>query len=165
MVCPSRSFDGVLAFCAVAACSFALSGCAESARSGIPFEGSSETLVVSGQYERLELERIDAVAVEGRSLTFSGPSGQAMVDLPETVDLVKPSRHWALVTEADRGSTRALTFTDAQSLDDFTVELPASDAPVRYGAFASVMGGDVVIFAWGEANQCYWAFVTVSRRP
>ena len=57
-----------------------------------------------------------------------------------------------------------MTFTHETTLDDFTLELPASDAPLRYGSLAGTNGDDVLVFAWGENSQSFWGWVTISRK-
>ena len=56
-----------------------------------------------------------------------------------------------------------MTFTHETTLDDFTLDLPASDAPLRYGTLGGRSGDDVLVFAWGENSKSFWGWVTISR--
>jgi hypothetical protein len=125
--------------------------------------GASTTMVVRGQYEPVALDRVDRVSLESSRLVLHGSLGQAAVALPASVDTTQPTRHWALVTESSAGDTRSLTFTHAESLDDFTLVLPDSPAQFRYGVFADRNGGEVMLFAWGEGERCFWGHVTITR--
>jgi hypothetical protein len=49
-------------------------------------------------------------------------------------------------------------------LDDFTLELPASDAPLRYGTLTGKSGNDVMVFAWGSDGRSYSGYVTIEPR-
>lgn len=127
---------------------------------------ASETLDVRGEYVSVAIDRIDRLSLESGKLMLHGSASTMAVDLPAQADPSRVVRHWALVTESNSGSTRSLTFTHDQSLDDFTIELPSSDAEVKYGAFAAreTAGEDVLIFAWGEGARSYWGHVTIGRR-
>ena len=63
-------------------------------------------------------------------------------------------------TEA-RASSPSLTET---SLDEFTIELPASEAPVRYGGLSGRDGNDVLVLAWGEGSRSFHADLTIVRK-
>jgi hypothetical protein len=100
---------------------------------------------------------------DGR-LALRGSSTTTLVDLPPFADATKAGRGWALVTETAAGERRVLTFTHETTLDEFTLELPASDAPLRYGSLGGRGSEDVLVFAWGEKSRSYWGYVTIARR-
>ena len=83
------------------------------------------------------------------------------VALPAGADAAKPVRHWALVTEANVNDARMLTFTHDQSLDDFTLELPPTEAEMHYGVFEGRDGAEVMVLTWGADAKCYWGYVTI----
>jgi hypothetical protein len=138
-----------------AACSRTVSG------SG-PIAGTSQTVVVRGTYSRVPLDRVDRVSIEAGKLVLHGSSSTVEVDLPASADPAKPDPHWALATEGDNGRARVLTFTHDMSLDDFTIELPRSQAPIRFGGLSGRDGNDVLILAWGENSQSYHAELTIT---
>lgn len=120
-------------------------------------------MTVRGEYKELTLDRVDSVSVDGGKLVFHG-TGTIAVDPPASADTSKVVRHWALVTEGDGdGHVRAVTFTHDMSLEDFTIELPSSDAMLHYGVFAGPDGTEVMVFAWGKDSQSYWGYVTLQR--
>jgi hypothetical protein len=125
--------------------------------------GSSKTLTVSGQYAPVAIEHIDRLAVDGGSLVLHGSSATVTVPLPPGAGQPKPGNQWVLVTEGKTEGKRTLTFTHEQSLDDFTIELPVSDADLRYGTLGGTAGGEVLVFAWGKDSRSYWGYVTIAR--
>jgi hypothetical protein len=127
-----------------------------------PLVGESKTVVVRGQYQRIDLDAVDRVSIDNAKLTFHGTTGSVTVDPPASADLKNPSRHWSLVTEASLAERklRSLTFTHNMKLDEFTLELPASDAPFRFGTFTGP-AGEVMVFAWGQDSRSYWGHVTI----
>ena len=128
-----------------------------------PLTGSSQTLSVNGQYASVAIDHIDRLSVDGDQLVLHGSSASVTVPLPPGADQPKPGEHWALVTESNDGGKRTLTFTHEQSLDDFTIRLPASDAELRYGTLPGKTGDDVLVFAWGKDSRSYWGYVTIAR--
>jgi hypothetical protein len=139
------------------------SGCAQSITYPAPLTGSSKTLAVRGEYAPVALDRIEGVAIENGKIVLRGSSASVVIDPPASADVAKPTRHWALVTEADAGGRRALTFTHSESLDDFTIELPATEEGVRYGAFSGTGGNEVMVLAWATESRSYWGYVTIER--
>lgn len=128
-----------------------------------PIKGSSQTVTVTGEYQPVTIDRIDRLGVEHGKLVLYGSSASVIVDLPNGADQAKANQQWALITESDANGTRTLTFTHEQSLDDFTISLPAGGAELRYGTLYGKTGDDVVVFAWGRNSRSYWGFVTVAR--
>lgn len=126
--------------------------------------GVSKTLTIAGAYTPISLDRVARVAIEDGRLVVHGSSTNVSLDLPAGADASRVTRHWALVTESYLESgRRSLTFTHSELLDDFTIELPESEGPVRYGGFERQDGGEVLVFAWGESSASYWGWVTIAR--
>ena len=86
------------------------------------------------------------------------------MDVPGGANPDKPQRTWALTTEGTGDSGRRFTFVHNESLADFSIELPPSEAPLRFGVLEGPSGGDVMIFAWGEKSRSYWGYVTITRK-
>ena len=144
----------------------ASSGCSPTANAGpTPISGSSQTLVVSGQYAPVALDRVDRLSVDAGQLVLHGPSGNVTVPLPSVAGKPKPGEQWMLITESKADDKRSLTFTHEQSLDDFTITVPAGDADLRYGTLSGTSGDDVLVFAWGRASRSYWGWVTIAHGP
>ena len=141
----------------------AVAACSQVSANGGPIAGASRTLSVNGEFRPVALDRVERVSIEGNRLILHGERGTAAVDLPAGADASQPNRGWALVTEGEGDQTRTLTFTHEMSLDDFTLELPASPAPLKYGSFAGRDGHDVLVFAWGAESQSYWGWVTIRK--
>jgi hypothetical protein len=140
-------------------------GCSRSVSGSGAIAGTSDTVTVRGTYARVALDRVDRVSIEGGKLVLHGSSSTVEVDLPPAADPAKPDPHWALATEGDNGRARVLTFTHDMSLDDFTIELPRSQAPIRFGGLSGRDGNDVLILAWGEESQSYHAELTITPIP
>jgi hypothetical protein len=141
-----------------------LVACARAAADRAPLVGTSKTLTVRGEYTAVTIDQIDGMTLRDGKLALRGSQTTIAVDLPPSADVTKPGRGWALVTETGTGSRRSVTFTHETTLDDFTLELPASDAPLRYGSLAGKNGEDFLVFAWGEHSQSFWGWVTITRR-
>lgn len=139
--------------------------CSNVSANGGPIAGTSQTLAVSGEFQPIALDRVERVSIDSGRLVLHGSAGTASVDLPPNADPAQANRGWALVTEGEGDQTRTLTFTHEMSLDDFTLELPASPAPFKYGSFAGRDGADVLVFAWGADSQSYWGWVTIRKTP
>ena len=150
----------ILGACAMVAGTTA--GCSRSVSGSGPIVGTSETVAVKGTYTRVPLDRVDRISIEGGKLVLHGSSSTVDVELPTFVDPSKPDPHWALATEGDNGQARVLTFTHDMSLDDFTIELPRSQAPIRFGGLTGSDGNDLLILAWGEQSQSYHAELTIT---
>jgi hypothetical protein len=140
-----------------------LVACAPAAADRAPLLGTSKTVTVRGEYNAVAIDQIDGMALRDGKLALRGSQTTIAVDLPPSADATKPGRGWALVTETGPGGRRSVTFTHETTLDDFTLELPASDAPLRYGSLGGKSGEDVLVFAWGENSQAFWGWVTIER--
>lgn len=140
-----------------------LAACAGAAADRGPLTGSSKTLTVRGEFSAVALDQIDGMALRDGKLALRGSQTTIAVDLPPTADATKPGRGWSLVTEASANGHRTVTFTHETTLDDFTLELPASDAPLRYGSLGGLSGDDVLVFAWGENSKSFWGWVMIGR--
>jgi hypothetical protein len=161
MTTPSRlSVHGVLFLL--------LAGCSQASR--LPeypaaVTGSSRTHNVGGQYTPLAIDSVEGVSIREGKLVLRGTSGSATVEAPANADLTRPTRDWALTTEATAAGRRVVTFTHSQSVEDFTIELPEGDAELRYGVFSAPGGKEVMVFAWGADGQSFWGHVTIERLP
>ena len=149
----ARAFAAVILF----------AGCAPATAQTVPLMGSSKTMTVKGQYQPLRIDEVDGVTLKGAQLVVRGSFESVTVDLPGIADPTKPTRHWALVTESNTDDRRVLNFTHDESLEDFTLEVPASEGDIRYGVFESRTGGEIMVLAWGSEARCYWGYVTITR--
>ncbi len=140
-----------------------LAACAQAAADRAPLTGSSKTLTVRGEYATVALDQIEGMSIRDGKLVLRGSTTTASVDLPPAADPAKAGRGWALVTETAAGDQRSVTFTHETTLDDFTLELPASEAPLRYGSLAGRNGEDILVFAWGAESRSYWGYVAIAR--
>jgi hypothetical protein len=141
-----------------------LAACAGAAADRGPLTGSSKTLTVRGEYSAVALDEIAGMALQDGKLALRNSEKKiALVDLPAMADATTPGRGWSLVTEATANDRRTVTFTHETTLDDFTLELPASDAPLRYGSLGGKSGDDVLVFAWGENSKSFWGWVAIER--
>ena len=141
-----------------------VAACARAAADRAPLAGSSSTLTVRGEYAAVAVDGVDGISVRDGRLVVRGPSSTVSVDLPPVADPTQLNRGWALVTEGVAGDKRSLTFTHETTLDDFSIELPGSDAQMRYGSMAGRGGEDVLVFAWGDHTPSYWGYVTIVRK-
>ena len=139
----------------------ALAACSRPPEGPVELVGTSKTFVVKGQYAPLAIDQVDSLSVEDGRLVVHGPSSTQSVDLPAGADASNPDPHWSLTTETDSGGgKRSLTFTHNETIDDFSIEIPAGTADVHYGTLKS-QNGDVMLMAWGEKSRCYWGYVTI----
>ena len=142
-----------------------LVACTGAAADHGPLTGTSKTLTVRGEYSAVALDEIAGMALQDGKLALRDASKQIVtVDLPPMADPAKPGRGWSLVTEATASDRRTVTFTHETTLDDFTLELPASDAPFRYGSLGGKSEADVLVFAWGENSKSFWGWVTIQKK-
>jgi hypothetical protein len=141
-----------------------LAACARAAADRAPITGASPTLTVRGEYASVDLDRVDGMSLRDGRLALRGSSKSVSVELPSVADQAKPQRGWALVTETAGSDKRTVTFTHETTLDDFSIDLPASDAPFYYGGLSGRNGEDVLVFAWGAGSQSYWGYVTIGRQ-
>ena len=129
----------------------------------VAIRATSDSLTVSGQYHAVALPAVDRVSLSSGALVLHGGAAAYQPVLPAAADTSRPTRNWALTTELDTsGDGRALTFTHNISVQDFTIELPVGEAEIRYGAFVSRDGGEIMILAWGANSKSYWGYLTIS---
>jgi hypothetical protein len=142
----------------------ALTGCSAAVPPGqpVPLTGESKTVVVRGEYRAIDLDRVDRVSIDGTRLILHGSAGTVAVDAPASADLSAPTRNWSLVTDfsSPEARRRSVTFTHNMSLDEFTIELPPGEAPLRFGTFTSPTG-EVMVFAWGDGTGSHSGWVTI----
>jgi hypothetical protein len=128
-----------------------------------PLTGSSKAWDVRGEYSAVDMDAIEHIAADHGTLVLRGGNDVVTVKLPAGAGEPKSGAQWVLITESKQDRVRSLTFTNDESLDDFTIELPLSDADVHYGTLTG-SAGDLLVFAWGRGGQSYWGYVTISRR-
>lgn len=150
----------VLAYVVVGLC-----GCAKAAAQVTPLTGSAGTVSVQGQLSPLRLDQVSGVSLKDGRLVARGSFESVTIDLPTFIDTAQVIRHWALVTESSVDDKKVLNFTHDQSLDDFTIEVPATEAEIRYGVFAHREGGEVMVLTWGKDAKCFWAYLVIGSRP
>ena len=129
---------------------------------------TSQVYAVRGQLAPIALDIVDALKVTDGRVVLRGGTVELTEPPPANADPQRPGRHWALVTDAHVGGARAVTFTEAESVTDFSIELPDGDAPIHFAVFAGRTGGDVMIFASGDSrasSPSYYGSVTIERRP
>lgn len=147
---------------------FVLSSCAPASAQATRLTSLGGSVAVSGQYEPLRIDEVGAVSLKGGHLLVRGSFETVTIDLPPFVDTARVVRHWALTTESNSDDgKKVLTFTHDESLEDFTIALPATDAEVRYGVFTNKDGGDVMVLTWGRDATCFWGYLTIgaSSKP
>lgn len=145
---------------------FVVSACAQQvAAQAIPLASVGGSMPVKGQYQPLRIDEVGAVSLKDGKLLVRGSFESVTIDLPPFVDTSKVVRHWALVTESATDAAKVLNFTHDQSLDDFTIELPPTDAEIRYGVFASRDGGHVMVLTWGRDAKCFWGYLRIPNPP
>lgn len=142
----------------------ALSNCTKAAAQAGPLASTAGTVVARGELTPLRLDQVAGVSLKEGRLMARGAFETVAIDLPGFVDTAQVIRHWALVTESSLNDKKVLNFTHDQSLDDFTIELPATDAEIRYGVFAHRDGGEVMVLTWGKDAVCYWAYLVIGPR-
>lgn len=157
------SFTRRAFLCAAAA--MLMVACSKVSATGGPVTGESKTLVVTGQFSPVAIESVERVSLDNGRLVLHSASTSATVELPPSADPSQANRGWSLVTEGEDGDTRTFTFTHEMSLDDFTLELPNSPAPFKYGSIAGRDGHDILVFAWGASSRSYWGWVRIEKRP
>ena len=142
-----------------------LVACTGAAADHGPLTGSSKTLTVRGEYSAVPLDEIAGMALQDGKLALRDASKKTViVDLPAMADVTKAGRGWSLVTEGTANDRSTVTFTHETTLDDFTLDLPASDAPLRYGSLGGKSEADVLVFAWGENSKAFWGWVTIQKK-
>jgi len=148
----------------VVACSLGPSGCTQAAAQATSLKGTAGTVSVLGQLSPLRLDQVSGVSLKDGRLVARGSFENVAIELPAFVDTAQVVRHWALVTESSLDDKKVLNFTHDQSLDDFTIEVPATEAEIRYGVFAHRGGGEVMVLTWGKDAKCYWAYLVIGPR-
>jgi hypothetical protein len=156
----AMSYRGFIRLASVVALA---SACAEAIADRAPVTGTSATMTVRGEIMLVEMDEVGGMAIRDGRLALRGSSGEVLVDLPAVADPGKPKRGWALVTETMSDEARTVTFTHETTLDDFTLDLPASDAHLYYGGLTGRNGEDVLVFAWGAGKRSYWGYVTIQK--
>jgi hypothetical protein len=145
------------------AVAFVVTCSAPAAAQAVPLTGTGGSVPVKGHYQPLRIDEVGTVTLKDGRLVVRGSFESVTIDLPPFVDTARVVRHWALVTEslADNGR-KVLNFTHDESLEDFTIDVPATDAEIRYGVFANRSGGgDVMVLTWGREARCYWAYLVI----
>lgn len=142
-----------------------LGSCSQATAQPTPLIATSRTHAVRGEFSPVLLDRVARVSVDKGKLVLHGTFGTVAMDPPASADVAQPTRVWALTTEAVVDGKRAVTFTHSESVEDFSIELPGSDAELLYGVFASRAGGEVMVLAWGDQARSYWGHLTIARRP
>ncbi len=142
----------------------ALIACAQPSAQPGAIIGSSKTKAVRGEYRPVALVDVDRVSIANGKLVLHGGAASVTVDLPAGVDTSKPTRNWALTTDTSAGSQTAYTFTHAETLDDFTIELPAGEGELRYGVFERGSGGEVMALAWSQGGKSYFGWLSITGR-
>lgn len=130
-----------------------------------PFAVTGEKVAVTGEYRKVAIDSVERMTIEDGKLVLHGATGTATVDLPPNADPDQKNRGWALTTEGestDEG-TRAMTFTQEMSLEDFTITVPAADGQVAYGSLGGRDGKDVLLFAYGSGSRAFWGWATITK--
>jgi hypothetical protein len=151
---------------------FVLSGCSPRAEDSpqappsgpVAIIGESKTHDVRGEFRPIALDRVVGLALEDGKVVVRGPSGTVALELPASADTSRPNPGWVLVSEADMGDKRLVSFTHQTSVEDFSLVLPPGQAELRYGAFSGRNGGDVLVFAWGDSAPSHAGYVEIVRR-
>jgi hypothetical protein len=156
--------------CAVAAAlaAVSLTGCGgRSADGPHTITASSDVYTVAGQYSRVPLDRVDGLTIEQGKLMLHGAPANIAIDLPAGANPERPTRHWALVSDAHLEGRRLVTFTETESVTDFALDLPDGEAPLWFRVFDRPAGGEVLVFASGDAKAgepSIFGFVTIARK-
>jgi len=158
-----RSVLLACALCAV--CVLWLSACSKPAPSGpVPIVAASTKFDVKGQVFPLSIGQVDGVRIEDGKIVIRGGDQVVTEDIPAGGDPTKPNTHWALTTETALGNQRRITFTQDQSVDDFSIDVPASDAMPHYGVLSGPNNTDVLVLAYGENGRSYWGYATIVKK-
>jgi len=128
---------------------------------------TSDTYIVVGQYWRIDIDRVVALTTANGRIVVRGTPHDIAIDTPGGADLQRPTRHWTLVTDAHTQGRRALTFAEAESVTDFTLDLPEGEAPVHFRVFERQGAGEVLVFACGDSTAgpaSLFGYVTIGRK-
>lgn len=148
------------------AATFVISACAQQVSAqAVPLASVAGSMPVKGQYQPLKIDEVGAVALKEGRLVVRGSFESVTIDLPAFIDTAQVVRHWALVTESATETKRILNFTHDNSLDDFTIELPPTEAEIRYGVFVNRNGGQVLVLTWGTGARCFWGYLLIPNPP
>jgi len=138
-------------------------GCSKPLAETGTFSTSSATANATGEYARVDVDSVERMSIENGKLVLHGASRTAMLDLPSNADPDQKNRGWALVTEGEGDDSRTLTFTQENSLEDFSVTVPAAEGQVAYGSLGGRDGKDMVVFAYGSGNKAYWGWARIEK--
>jgi hypothetical protein len=126
--------------------------------------GESKTHEVRGEFRSIAVDSVEGLTLRDGRVGVRGRSETVLIDMPASADTSRPSRQWVLVSEAEAGGKRIVSFTHEETVEDFTLELPASETTLRYGTFTGREGGDVMVFAWGSQSRSYWGYIIIKPR-
>ena len=138
-------------------------GCSKTPAEKGTFTTSSASATATGEYNRVDIDSVERMSIEDGKLVLHGTGKSVTLDLPPNADPDQKNRGWALVTEGEGDGSRTLTFTQENSLEDFSVTLPAANGRVAYGSLGGRDGRDVVLFAYGSGNKAYWGWATIQK--
>lgn len=130
-----------------------------------PIIGTSSQYDVRGEFHRIDVDSVERLRLDGSMLVVQGLERSQSVPLPPTADPAQRNRGWALVTDTVQDRHRLLTFTQEMAVEDVTLHVPLSEAPVQSGSLGGRDGHDVIVLAWGAAPDAYWGYVTLTRKP
>src|SRR3954447_10749379 len=124
-------------------------GCSKTLAENGTFTTSSASATAAGEYKRVDIDSVERMSIDDGKLVLHGTRRSVTLDLPANADPDQRNRGWALVTEGEGDGSRTLTCTQENSLEDFSVTLPAATGQVAYGSLGGRDGRDVVLFAYG----------------
>ena len=139
-------------------------GCSKPLPDNGTFSVTSQTATATGEYRQADIESVERITIDNGKLVLHSASRSMAVDLPPNADPEQKNKGWALVTEGEGDGSRTFTFTQENSLEDFSVTVPAAEGQVAYGSLGGRDGRDVVIFAYGSNHKAYWGWANVQRR-
>jgi len=138
-------------------------GCSKTLAENGTFTTSSATATATGEYNRVDIDSVERMSIEDGKLVLHGTAKSVTLELPANADPDQKNRGWALVTEGEGDGSRTLTFTQENSLEDFSITVPAAIGQVAYGSLGGRDGRDVVLFAYGSANKAYWGWASIHK--
>src|SRR3954452_14727620 len=138
-------------------------GCSKPLAENGTFTTSSASAKATGEYKRVDIDSVERISIEDGNLVLHGTGRSVTIDLPANADPDQKNRGWALVTEGEGDGSRTLTFTQENSLEDFSVTLPAAEGQVAYGSLGGRDGRDVVLFAYGSGNKASWGWARIKK--
>lgn len=138
-------------------------GCSKPLAENGTFTTSSATATATGEYNRVDIDSVERMSIEDGKLVLHGTGTSVTLDLPANADPDQKNRGWALVTEGEGDGSRTLTFTQENSLEDFSITVPAAAGQIAYGSLGGRDGRDVLLFAYGSANKAYWGWASIQK--